>query len=56
MTDERDPALQSLFAEARQDLPADVFTAGVMSEIDRLKRRAIVIRLIVALIVGKSVV
>ncbi len=34
MTDERDPALQALFAEAEQDLPAEDFTHGVMAQVE----------------------
>ena len=34
MTDERDPALQALFAEAEQDLPAEDFAVGVMERIE----------------------
>ncbi len=40
MTDERDPTLQALFAGYEQDLAADEFTAQVMANIDKLKRRA----------------
>lgn len=32
MTDERDPLLQSLFADAQHDLDGDAFTAAVMAQ------------------------
>ena len=34
MTDERDPALQALFAEAEQDLSGDDFLVGIMERIE----------------------
>lgn len=36
MTDHRDPLLQSLFAEAQQELDGRVLTAGVMAKTRRL--------------------
>ena len=42
MTSERDPALESLFAVAREYSPDDGFTADVMSQVDRRRRRALV--------------
>lgn len=40
MNDDRDPALQALFAETERTLAADTFTAAVMSRVDRRRRRA----------------
>jgi len=42
MTDDRDPGLQKLFDTAGQDIAPDAFTKDVMSEIDGLRRRAII--------------
>jgi hypothetical protein len=42
MTTDRDPALQSLFAIARQDLAGDAFANQLMSHIDRLRRRVLI--------------
>ena len=39
---ERDPLLQELFDIANQDLAGEAFLAGIMAEIDALRRRAIV--------------
>ena len=39
MTEDRDPTLQALFMDARQDLPDDTFAAEVMTGVDRLKRQ-----------------
>ncbi len=39
MTSERDPMLQSLFAEAGQELAGEEFTAQVMTQIGRRKKR-----------------
>lgn len=39
---DRDPLLQQLFNLANRDLRGEAFIAGVMSEIDALRRRAIV--------------
>ena len=52
MTDERDPALQALFAETDRDLPAEAFVAGVIERADRQKRRAIVVRILAGLLVA----
>jgi hypothetical protein len=41
MTMERDPLLQQLFDLANRDLGGEAFIAGVMAEIDTLRRRAI---------------
>ena len=40
MTDDRDRALQALFAETERSLADDGFTAAVMSRVDRRRRRA----------------
>jgi len=40
MTTEQDPAVQTLFAIARQDLAEEAFTVEVMSRIDRQRRKA----------------
>lgn len=40
MIDDRDPMLQSLFADAQEDLADDGFTARLMSRVDRLARLA----------------
>ena len=42
MTDDRDPTLQALFTNARQDLAGEEFTARVMSKADKLKHRAVI--------------
>jgi hypothetical protein len=42
MTMERDPLLQKLFDIANHDLPGEAFLAGIMAEIDALRRRAII--------------
>lgn len=38
MTEDRDPYLQSLFAESQQTLPGDEFVRAVMAKTVRLKR------------------
>lgn len=38
MTDDRDPLLQTLFSDAREDLADDGFTALLMSRVDRQAR------------------
>ncbi|MDP6566239.1 MAG: hypothetical protein QF578_15535 [Alphaproteobacteria bacterium] len=55
MTDDRDPALQALFAEVQQDLPADAFTAQVMSRIDRLNRRRAIAWICAGLVLAPGV-
>ena len=40
MTDERDPALQTLFADATEELAGKAFTAQVMSRIDGRRQTA----------------
>lgn len=42
MTTDRDPALQSLFATAQQEMAGEAFTAQVMSRIDKLRRRTLI--------------
>jgi len=39
MTDERDPAMQALFAEAEQDLAVDDFSTRVMARVESVRRR-----------------
>ena len=39
---ERDPLLQKLFDIANENLAAEAFIAGVMAQIDALRRRAII--------------
>jgi hypothetical protein len=39
---ERDPLLQKLFEIANQDIAGDAFIAGIMAQIDALRRRAII--------------
>ena len=48
----RDPTLLALFTDARQDLAGEAFTAQVMSRTDKLKRRAVVGRIFIALVIG----
>lgn len=42
MTFDGDPTLENLFDVARQDLSEEAFTMQVMSQIDRLRRRAVI--------------
>lgn len=42
MTIDRDPTLQGLFDVAKQDLAEEAFVAQVMSQIDSLRRRAVI--------------
>jgi len=42
MNVDHDPRLERLFATAREEFSGDAFIARVMSEIDRLRRRATV--------------
>ena len=39
---ERDPFLQQLFDLAKRELPGEAFIADIISEIDALRRRAII--------------
>ncbi len=48
MTDDRDPLVQSLFADAAEDLQDDAFTAAVMARLAKLQRRAILRRVMLA--------
>lgn len=41
MTIDRDPALESLFADADQNLAGDTFTAAVMTQVDSQRRRIV---------------
>ena len=53
MTDDvRDSTLQTLFAEATQDLAGEDFTAQVMSGTDKLKRRAVMGRILSGLVIA----
>ena len=47
--DERDPQLQALFAAQAKELPAEPFTANIVAEVNRRRRRAIVWRVLIAL-------
>jgi hypothetical protein len=42
MSMERDPFVQQLFDIAKCELPGEAFIAGIMSEIDALRRRSII--------------
>jgi len=42
MTTDQDPMLRSLFEIAKQDLSGDEFSADVMAQIDKLRRRTII--------------
>jgi hypothetical protein len=42
MTHDRDPTLQTLFADAEQDLAGEAFTAQVMSQTGKLKHRVVI--------------
>jgi hypothetical protein len=50
MKSDHDPRLERLFAAARKEFSGDAFIARVMSEIDRLRRRATVTWTIVGLL------
>lgn len=53
MTDsDRDLRLETLFADAKQDLVGEAFTAQVMSRTDKMKRRAVIGRIFVAMVIG----
>jgi hypothetical protein len=45
MNEERDPALETLFAEARQDLSSDRFTNKVLAKVEERRRRVLLGRL-----------
>lgn len=57
MNNERDPVLESLFLEAKQELKDEAFTTNVMAAINRRRRGFLIGRLsvIVALIVFELV-
>jgi len=42
MNNDRDPALQALFTETKEELTGKAFTAQTMGEIDKLRRRAVI--------------
>ncbi|MCP4300228.1 MAG: DUF5056 domain-containing protein [Gammaproteobacteria bacterium] len=42
MNNDLDPRLQTLFADAKQELADEDFTARVMSQVDKLTRRKII--------------
>ena len=52
MMDDRDPALQALFASPQEDLAGEVFTMRVMSQTDNLKSRATIRRVFIGLALG----
>ena len=49
MTDDHDGTLQSLFAEAEQELAAEEFTVQVLARVDKSSRRAMIGRICLAL-------
>ncbi len=55
MTDERDPLLQTLFAEAQHDLDGEIFTAHVMAQTRFLRYRVVAACICVALILATGV-
>ena len=53
MNDERDPLLESLFAQAERDFAGEEFTAGIMTRIQKRRRNVLVGRLgVIALLVA----
>ena len=44
MTDDRNPELQMLFANAEEDLQADAFTGDVMNRVDGLERHRLLLQ------------
>ncbi|MBT3787436.1 MAG: hypothetical protein HN725_18775 [Alphaproteobacteria bacterium] len=50
MTDDLNPALQSLFANAKQDMEGEQFTVQVMSRVGSLERRVVFIRVCAGLV------
>ena len=42
MTTDRDPQIASLFREAEEEFPDEVFTSRVMSAVDNRRRRSII--------------
>ena len=51
MTDERDPLIESLFAEAEQDFSDDEFVASCMQGVHRRSRRVIASRIAIAVLI-----
>jgi hypothetical protein len=51
MTDERDPMLQALFADAEHDLPHDEFVARVMASTRQHKRTSRIVWMLAVVIV-----
>lgn len=51
MTDERDPQLEALFAEAEQDLADDAFVSAITDQLSGRRRRLIAGRVIVLLLI-----
>lgn len=49
---ERDPLLQKLFEIANHELPGEAFLAGIMAEIDALRRRAMIAWAVAGLVVA----
>lgn len=47
-----DPTLQTLFANAKQDLAGETFTAQVMSQTDKVNHRAVIGRISVGLVLA----
>ncbi len=52
MTDDRDPRLQALFAEAQHDLDGEAFTANVMAQTRFLRYRSVAPWIFVALMLA----
>ena len=50
MSEDRDPELQKLFAEAQDDLPGEAFTAGVMASIRDDRRQAVRRKVVAAIL------
>lgn len=52
MTDDRDPLLETLFAEAESELDGELFTAQAIAQPLKLKHRLLAVGVCVVLIVG----
>lgn len=52
MSDQKNPDIQRLFAQAENRFDDDQFTADVMSGTDRLRRKKIILRLVIGLVVS----
>ena len=50
MTVDRDPKLQELFDVATQTMPEEPFVADVMSQVDRARRKAVIVWIGVGLV------